>query len=284
MIVMQKRKIFDMAKSRMTGMISQVPIVAGVAAIAAFLEFSSPATAQARQAWERIEPAMVLLDGAVPATGSIRLDLPAVTQDGSSVPLTVEVERSMLADDYIVELHLFASGNPSPELAEFRFTLLAGQAQVQTRVRLDRSQTVIALARTSQGEWLAGSQDIRVTVSGCLSRAEGAGAADFMRARVRAPNRAQPGVPGEIRTLINHPMETGLRKDSRGQTIPKRIIREFRAELEGETVLTARFHRAVAANPYLLFFVAPGRSGQLDLRWEEDTGEAVSAMARIPAA
>ncbi len=240
--------------------------------------------AQGRAAWERIDAATELLDGATPRAGSIRLDLPAVTQDGSSVPVTVEVDHPMNPDDHVEALYLFAAGNPSPEVAEIHFTPLAGKARITTRIRLDGSQTVVALARTNRGEWLAGQRDVRVTVSGCLSQGNSSDNSDFMQARVRPPSRMAPGEPGEVRTLINHPMETGLRKNPDGSLIPERIIEEFRAELDGEKLLAARFHRAVSANPYLLFFVAPGRHGELALRWEEGegAGESATATASIP--
>jgi sulfur-oxidizing protein SoxY len=250
-----------------------------------FLGTTQPAAAQAaRPVWERISRANELLDGATPRANAIRLDLPAVTQDGSSIPLTVEIDSPMTGENFIEALYLFAPGNPSPELAEFRFTPLAGKARLETRIRLNQSQSVVALARTSRGEWLAGARDIRVTVSGCLSRGGSSEADDFMRARVRAPSRMKPGEPGDVRTLINHPMETGLRKAEDGKVIPEKIINEFRAALGTEPVVTARFHRAVAANPYLLFYVAAGLSGELTLEWKEDSGLTASATARIPPA
>lgn len=239
---------------------------------------------QAQQAWERLEPARELLNGAQPKADGIHLDLPAVTQDGSSVSLTVEVESPMSAEDNVEALYLFAAGNPTPELAEFHFTPLAGQAKISTRIRLDSTQRVVALARTSQGEWLTADQEVRVTVSGCISTDDPSDEANFMQARVRAPDRMQPDQPGEIRTLMTHPMETGLRKDDAGQLIPEKIISEFHAALNGEQVMSARFYRAIAANPYLLFHIAPGHSGHLELEWREDTGQTATATAEIPAA
>lgn len=237
--------------------------------------------ARAPAPWERIEAARTLLDGAQPRAAGVELDLAMVTQEGGSVPLAVEVRSPMAEDDYVEALYLFASGNPSPELAEFRFRPRAGQARVSTRIRLDRSQTVVALARTSRGEWLAGARDIRVTVSGCLTRGGAAEAGELLQTRVRVPTQLRAGEVGDVRTLIVHPMETGLRQDPQGKPIPERIIRSFQAELDGEAVLEAKFYRAIAANPFLHFAVAPQRSGTLRLKWEEDTGRSVIETAEI---
>ncbi len=256
------------------------------ALVATALIVASPASAEAQgnAPWDRVDPAQELLDGATPRAESIQIDLPSVTQDGSSVPLSIEVDHPMRSDDYIEALYVFATRNPSPEVVEYHFTPLAGKARISTRVRLNESQTVFALARTSRGAWLAGTREIRVTVSGCIAQGNAEKGPDFMQTRVRAASRARPGEPLDVRTLINHPMETGLREDSNGNAIPERIVHSFRAEINGETVLTARFHRAVSANPYLLFYIAPGQSGPLHLTWEEDTGETATATAEIPAA
>jgi sulfur-oxidizing protein SoxY len=234
-----------------------------------------------RGAWERIEPARELLGGTTPREDAIALDLPVVSQDGSSIPLRVEIESPMTAEDHIETLYLFAADNPAPELAEIRFTPLTGKARIDTRIRLDRSQTVLALARTSRGEWLGGQRDVRVTVSGCFARADTYQSENVMQTRVRAPGKLAAGELGDVRTLINHPMETGLREDEHGRTIPQRIVEYFEATMDGEAVLTARLYRAISANPYLRFPIAPRTSGELVLRWREDSGREAAERTSI---
>ena len=233
--------------------------------------------------WERLEAAMERLEGATPRVGGIRLNLPGVTQDGSGVALSFEVDSPMTGEDYVEAVYLFATGNPSPELVDVYFSPLAGKARFSTRVRLNRSQTVLALARTSQGEWLAVHQDVRVTVSGCFSRDDTYDYDSLMRTRVRVPDRVRSGEAGDVRTLIDHPMETGLREDQRGRAIPERIIEAFRAEFNGQPVVNARLYRAISANPFLRFSIAPEESGEGTLFWLEDTGESVSETFRIDA-
>ncbi len=235
----------------------------------------------ARAPWERVEVIQELLNGAEPQRDAIQLDLPAVTQDGSSVAVTVDIESPMTQDDHVERLYLFALGNPSPELLEVRFTPLSGRAGISTRIRLDSSQTVVALARTSDGDWLADVRDVRVTVSGCLSRDDTYASEDLMQTRVRVPPNFERGESAEVRTLIQHPMETGLRTDASDRPIPENIVRSFEAHLDGAPVVTARLHRAIAANPFLLFHVAPERSGELSLSWEEDTGDKAQVTAAV---
>lgn len=230
--------------------------------------------------WESLAAAREAIGATAPVLRGLTLELPLVSEDGASVPLAVRADGPMRPEDHIESIHLFAARNPSPEIAEFRFTPLGGRAQLATRVRLAETQSVIAIARTSTGEVRAAAREVRITTSGCLARTDTYASEDEMQVRVRVPERARPGEPVEVLTLINHPMETGLREVA-GKVLPQRIIRAFAAELGGKPVIDARLYRSVSANPYLRFFVAPREAGELKLRWTEDTGRTALHTAKI---
>jgi sulfur-oxidizing protein SoxY len=238
-------------------------------------------TSASAQAWERLDAAKKIVGNAKPSSDGISLDLPLVSEDGSSVQLTVNVDRPMTDADYVQKIHLFATRNPSPEVASFELTPRAGRANITTRVRLNESQTVIALAQTNKGQLLATSRDVRVTVSGCLIRADTYESSAEMLPRVRVPAKTAAGTPAEVLTLINHPMETGLREGPDGKVLPQRIVRSFEAALDGEPFFKATFYRSLAANPYLRFYAAPKANGKLAFKWTEDTGRTAEASAAI---
>ncbi len=258
---------------------SRGPLLLRTFAIVAALLVCLPA--QAAQAWQRLEAARAVVGDATPRQDGLRLELPLVSEDGAAVPLTVAVDLPMTPERYVESVHLLATGNPYPEVAVFRFSPLAGKAEVSTRIRLNESQTVIAIARTNRGEVFASSRDVRITISGCLVRT-GEGAENALtQPRIGVPPAIRAGTVGEVRTLINHPMETGLREGPDGNPLPRRIVSDVRAELDGESVLHATLHQSVSANPYLRFHVAPSRSGQLQVTWTEDSGKSVSHTAKL---
>jgi sulfur-oxidizing protein SoxY len=230
------------------------------------------ATSAWAQAWERLEAARKIVGDAKPQTDGLVLELPLVSEDGSTVPLTVRAESPMTDDSYIQSIHLFATRNPSPEIAEFELTPRAGLAHITTRIRLNETQTVIAVARTNKNVVLTASREVRITTSGCFSRADTYATSEEMQARVRLPEKVQPNKPAEVLTLINHPMETGLREGPDGKVLPQRIIETFETTIDGEPVLKATLHRSLSANPYLRFYVAPKASGKIAFKWTEDTG------------
>lgn len=93
------------------------------------------------------------------------------------------------------------------------------------------------------------------------------------RVKVRIPAKARKGEIIEIKTQISHDMETGLRKDGAGKTIPRRIINRFACTWNNEPVISADWHQAVSANPFASFFAVATASGKIRLTWHDETGE-----------
>ncbi|MCK5547343.1 MAG: thiosulfate oxidation carrier complex protein SoxZ [Rhodospirillaceae bacterium] len=97
--------------------------------------------------------------------------------------------------------------------------------------------------------------------------------------RVKVPKKAGKGDLVNIKTLISHKMETGNRKDKKGNKIPRLIINKFQATFNGSEVFSADMHLAVSANPYLAFFMKAEKSGTFKFTWTDDKGKSVSASA-----
>ncbi|MFC6488375.1 thiosulfate oxidation carrier protein SoxY [Nitratireductor sp. GCM10026969] len=224
-------------------------------------------------AWRDSADARAVTGAAAPVTEGITLHLPNVSDSGAFLPLRLSVEHSR--DDFPDTVHVIAPENPFPRVAVFRFTPLAGRARIATRIRLDVSQTVIAVARMRSGTVRVAERAIRIASSGCITPADGDWS-EAMRTRVRAPV-FEAGVPGEVVTLIKHPMENGLGPDAP----PKRIIERFEARLDGEPALAATLGRSVAADPYLRFHLAPRAPGTLRLEWRENTGRRAVERLRV---
>jgi sulfur-oxidizing protein SoxZ len=100
--------------------------------------------------------------------------------------------------------------------------------------------------------------------------------------RVKVPKTATKGEVIEIKTLISHKMETGLRKDKKtGEKIPRKIINKFSCKLNGKDVFSADWHTAVSANPYMAFNMVATESGTLEFTWVDDDGSVYSKKSKI---
>ncbi|HWN30264.1 MAG TPA: thiosulfate oxidation carrier complex protein SoxZ [Burkholderiales bacterium] len=98
--------------------------------------------------------------------------------------------------------------------------------------------------------------------------------------------RAQmQGEIADIKVLVSHPMETGQRKDAKGELIPVHFIKQVRATLNGKMVLDAQWSQAIAKNPFLGFKIKGAKAGdKVSVSWADNKGESNSIETTIAAA
>jgi sulfur-oxidizing protein SoxZ len=98
--------------------------------------------------------------------------------------------------------------------------------------------------------------------------------------RIRIPRSARPGEAIEIRTLIEHPMESGIRGRTEG-AVPRDMLNRLVVRLNGETVFAADLGNGTSANPYHVFHVRMERTGEFEFLWTDDRGRSARATARV---
>ena len=75
----------------------------------------------------------------------------------------------------------------------------------------------------------------------------------------------------KIKTLAEHEMETGVRRDNiTGIIYPRLIIQSVIAKYNGKIVFKANWFSGVSANPYLAFFITAKESGLIEIEWKDD--------------
>ncbi len=110
---------------------------------------------------------MEFAGGKTPETGKITLAAPEIAENGNTVPISVSVESAMDGDDMVDSIMVLADANPSPDVATFHFTALSGAAAATTRMRLAKTQNVIAVARMKDGSVYMDKKQVKVTIGGC---------------------------------------------------------------------------------------------------------------------
>ncbi|PLX39488.1 MAG: thiosulfate oxidation carrier protein SoxY [Hyphomicrobiales bacterium] len=105
--------------------------------------------------------------GAEPATGKVTLDAPEIAENGNTVPVSFTVDSPMTADDHVAAVMVLAEGNPSPAVATFNFSAMSGSANASTRIRLAKTQRVIAIAKMKDGSTYMDAKTVKVTIGGC---------------------------------------------------------------------------------------------------------------------
>ncbi|MCT4682466.1 MAG: thiosulfate oxidation carrier complex protein SoxZ [Roseicyclus sp.] len=102
--------------------------------------------------------------------------------------------------------------------------------------------------------------------------------------RVRVPRDASAGDSVSVRTLISHPMESGLRRDGDGNPIPRQIINRFTCAFNGEMVMDVEIHPGVSTNPYFQFDAVVNETGSFEFTWYDDDGSVYTETADITVA
>ena len=97
----------------------------------------------------------------------VKIGLPEIAENGNTVPYTVHVDSPMTEKDYVKTLHVYATGNPGPQIVSANFTPMSGKAYIKGRMRLAKTQDVVAVAQMSTGKVYIGRTAVKVTVGGC---------------------------------------------------------------------------------------------------------------------
>ncbi len=101
--------------------------------------------------------------------------------------------------------------------------------------------------------------------------------ADAIKIRAQAQ-----GEVAEIRMLLQHPMETGLRKDERGHPIAAHFIHTFTVSANGRTLINGQLNTAVARNPLFAFRTRGLKVGdKIVVSWLDSRGDTRSDEATV---
>jgi sulfur-oxidizing protein SoxY len=109
-----------------------------------------------------------ILQGAAMRRGRVRLELPPVADNGHSVPMVVRVDNPMSDTDYVRRIDLVSEKNPVPLIATFFLGPQTGRAEIESRVRLNGTQRVTAIAQLSNGSFWFDAVDIEVSEAACI--------------------------------------------------------------------------------------------------------------------
>jgi len=98
--------------------------------------------------------------GADVVSGDIVLEAPEIAENGNTVPIEVSAPGA-------ASIMLLATGNPVPAVATFNFGPLSGSRSGNTRIRLIKTQEVMAIAKMEDGSFRSAQTTVKVTIGGC---------------------------------------------------------------------------------------------------------------------
>jgi sulfur-oxidizing protein SoxZ len=99
------------------------------------------------------------------------------------------------------------------------------------------------------------------------------------------PMKIRASLQGEIadiRVLVNHPMETGARKDTAGNLVPAHFVQSLTVTVAGKTVVDSQIGTSVSRNPVFGFKVKGAKAGdEVVVSWKDNKGDSRTDKAAI---
>ena len=130
----------------------------GAAVVAGGTIFSSAGPAYAGEVEDLIAE---FTGGAAVGTGGVSLGAPQIAENGNTVPVSVS------SDGSISEVMVIATGNPAPGVVRFKFSEMSGSSSASTRIRLAKTQDLVAVAKMADGSFVSDTKTVKVTIGGC---------------------------------------------------------------------------------------------------------------------
>jgi len=97
----------------------------------------------------------------------IKLTVPEIAENGSVVPVKVEIDHPMEEKNYVKSIHVLNSKNSNSRCADIMLTPANDKAYFSTRVKLAETQEIITIVALSDGTFMKAGKSIKVTIGGC---------------------------------------------------------------------------------------------------------------------
>jgi len=133
------------------------------------LALSTPlVTSQAKAQKRNYKTALdEILKGATPTKELLSIKMPEIAENGNVVSVTIDASQAQDSGKQIKSLSILATENPWPDVATFKLSKLSGKPTITSRMRLARSQKVVAIAALEDGTFLLSEAFVKVTIGGC---------------------------------------------------------------------------------------------------------------------
>ncbi|MBO6562715.1 MAG: thiosulfate oxidation carrier protein SoxY [Nisaea sp.] len=129
-------------------------------ALAAGLAAAGLISLPADASTDAVEAAIKEFAGGMPETGGVDIGAPEIAENGNTVPIEVFADGA-------ASIMILAAGNPNPGVGTFHFTEMSAESRASTRIRLAKTQDVVAVAKMADGSTKMARREVKVTIGGC---------------------------------------------------------------------------------------------------------------------
>jgi sulfur-oxidizing protein SoxY len=213
--------------------------------------------------WEQLRAR--LFGGRVPVAGQsvVQLVVPLRAAYGASVPVKIVSQLPQRPDRYVRRLHIVIDKNPSPLAATLELTPEIGQADFETRLRVDEYSHVRVVSELSTGELHTDSRYVK-TSGGCSAPPNRDAPHLIGRTLLKLAAPANDNAPATADVTVIHPNDTGFELNQvTVMYIPPHFVRSIRVSYGGRKLFDADLDFSISENPMLRFHFLRREPGEL---------------------
>jgi len=219
--------------------------------------------------WETLRQALFQSRPIDATSGTVQIIAPLRAAYGASVPVKIVSKLPQTAGLYVKRLTLVVDKNPSPVAAVLDLTVEVGQADFETRLRVDEYSHVRVIAELSNGELHMDSRYVK-TSGGCSAPPNRDALNLIGKTVLKVTEPVTLNQPTTADVTVLHPNDTGFELNNvTVMYIPAHFVRSIKVSFAGRKVFDADLDFSVSENPTLRFNFVPHGQGQLRAEVED---------------
>ena len=219
--------------------------------------------------WEKLKPKLFQARRVEAGQSRVQIFVPLRAAYGATVPVKVVSKLPQRPELYVKKLYLVIDKNPSPIAAVFDLTTEIGQADFETRLRVDEYSHVRVITEWSNGELHMDSRYVKVS-GGCSAPPNRENLANMGKTAFKLPEGLKPGQPTPADVTVVHPNDTGFELNNvTVMFIPPHFIRSLKVTYAGRKLFDAELDFSISENPSFRFNFVPQGEGELKAEVED---------------
>lgn len=213
--------------------------------------------------WERISGKLFPGKTPIPGQSTVQIIVPLRAAYGASVPVKIVSKLPQRPELFVRRMYVVVDKNPSPVAAVLDLTTEVGQADFETRLRVDEYSHVRVVSELSNGELHTDSRYVK-TSGGCSAPPNREALHLIGRTVLKVASEVRMDQPVTADVTVVHPNDTGFELNQvTVMYIPPHFVRSIKVTYAQRKVFDAELDFSVSENPTLRFNFVPHGRGEL---------------------
>jgi sulfur-oxidizing protein SoxY len=234
--------------------------------------------------WENLRAKLFGQRSVTIGAGKVQLIVPLRAAYGASVPVKIVSLLAQTAALSVKRMTLLVDKNPSPVAAVIDLTTEVGQADFETRLRVDEYSHIRIVSELSNGELHMDSRYVKVS-GGCSAPPNRDQLHNLGKTVFRLPSEVRLNQPTPADVQVVHPNDTGFELNNvTVMFIPPHFVRSLKVSYGERRLFDAELDFSISENPAFRFNFVPHGAGELRAEVEDSKDGHFSGALAVPLA